>query len=259
MIIRTKRALMNQTSFAHQLSQYARLRPYRQGLQLEKPDVKDHSCIMLGEMFAWPMAAYIMDTNSCGVAGNLGCAALNSLYSENDLIGKTSVHFYEKKTALKHQFDDEIVMRNKALFISSETADRINADTVDIFTLKLPLYVQKSVAGVLGLTISTSKHNWSEFATHMGIIVNAGLIQTHFLPTTPKPQVDDVAIFFTRREQEILSELVRGKSAKIIANVLGLSVRTVENNILRMRDKTNCASKFELIDKYIDKVLYKAG
>lgn len=53
----------------------------------------------------------------------------------------------------------------------------------------------------------------------------------------------------TNRQNEMLFFLLRGKSAKEIADNLHLSARTVEDHITSLKDKFGCYTKSELIDR----------
>lgn len=55
-------------------------------------------------------------------------------------------------------------------------------------------------------------------------------------------------IVLNTREAEVLFLLLYGKKPQYMAKVLGLSVKTVENYVLRLREKFNANSKSELID-----------
>lgn len=50
------------------------------------------------------------------------------------------------------------------------------------------------------------------------------------------------------RESEVLFLLLHGKKPQYIANTLGVSVKTIENYVLRLREKFNANSKGELLD-----------
>jgi DNA-binding CsgD family transcriptional regulator len=52
----------------------------------------------------------------------------------------------------------------------------------------------------------------------------------------------------TQREIEVLSYTLRGQSARLIANILGISVKTVEYHLARIKHKFQCHSKAELIE-----------
>lgn len=74
---------------------------------------------------------------------------------------------------------------------------------------------------------------------------------------SPKPisyLLSDVDDFFslTEKQQECLFYLTRGKSIKQIAKRLGISPRTVESHLDTIKNKLQCDSKSELIEKVID-------
>lgn len=69
---------------------------------------------------------------------------------------------------------------------------------------------------------------------------------------TPKHKLKPMLSY---REAEIVSQLVRGKTAKHIAYTLGLSQRTVEKYLENIKFKFNAGSKSDLIEKCIDMFL----
>lgn len=54
----------------------------------------------------------------------------------------------------------------------------------------------------------------------------------------------------SKRENEVLAHLARGKTAKAIGMQLNLSRRTIEHHIANIKYKTNCNSRAELINLY---------
>lgn len=54
--------------------------------------------------------------------------------------------------------------------------------------------------------------------------------------------------YFTRRETECMICLIEGKTFKVIASALKISIRTVEYYIKNMKKKVNCRTRYELID-----------
>ncbi|MES2608500.1 MAG: helix-turn-helix transcriptional regulator [Pseudomonadota bacterium] len=56
----------------------------------------------------------------------------------------------------------------------------------------------------------------------------------------------------TSRQQTCLFLLVRGKSMKEIASILGISVRTAEEHITTIRTKLDCNSRSQVIEKAIN-------
>ncbi|MGF1688215.1 helix-turn-helix transcriptional regulator [Photobacterium japonica] len=60
------------------------------------------------------------------------------------------------------------------------------------------------------------------------------------------------AIQLNTRESEVLFLLLYGKKPQYIGKVLSVSVKTVENYVVRLREKFNANSKSELIDIALD-------
>lgn len=60
------------------------------------------------------------------------------------------------------------------------------------------------------------------------------------------------AINLNTRESEVLFLLLYGKKPQYIAKVLSVSVKTIENYVIRLRDKFNARSKNELIEMALD-------
>ncbi len=59
----------------------------------------------------------------------------------------------------------------------------------------------------------------------------------------------DWDVFFTKRQAECLFFLLRGKSAKVIAKILNLSHRTIEDYIEKIKMQLGCQTKSELFEK----------
>ncbi len=60
-------------------------------------------------------------------------------------------------------------------------------------------------------------------------------------------------VILPKRQEEVLFYLIRGKSAKSIAKLMGISFRTVEYYITILKNKFNCRTKNELIESAINK------
>jgi DNA-binding CsgD family transcriptional regulator len=59
-------------------------------------------------------------------------------------------------------------------------------------------------------------------------------------------------IHFSKREAECMVHLLKGKSIRGAAKLLGLSPRTVEFYVANMKNKVNCRTKFELVELVMD-------
>jgi DNA-binding CsgD family transcriptional regulator len=56
---------------------------------------------------------------------------------------------------------------------------------------------------------------------------------------------------FTSREMDVFGKLLQGRSVKKIAEELGISENTVVSHVRHMYHKTDCHSRQELIDLYM--------
>lgn len=72
------------------------------------------------------------------------------------------------------------------------------------------------------------------------------------LPYVPHPDLKILRRCLSKREAECLYFLLRGNTAKNIANILRLSPRTVEHYLENVKMKFNVRTKTELIEKTID-------
>jgi DNA-binding CsgD family transcriptional regulator len=77
------------------------------------------------------------------------------------------------------------------------------------------------------------------------------LKQTHY-PLA----IDGDEYQITAREMDCLYYLQRGYSAKLIARSLGVSPRTVEDHLARVREKLSCYNKTELLLKLGDSLAF---
>lgn len=59
-------------------------------------------------------------------------------------------------------------------------------------------------------------------------------------------------IKFTEREMECLYFIIRGKSAKVIADLLCVSRRTVEDYVNKLKIKFSVKNKYELISAAVE-------
>jgi len=62
----------------------------------------------------------------------------------------------------------------------------------------------------------------------------------------------DRSFYFTYREAQCLSYLAKGNSSKQIGKILELSPRTVQSYLDKIKNKFNCNTRSELIQKAIE-------
>ncbi len=63
-----------------------------------------------------------------------------------------------------------------------------------------------------------------------------------------KPTLSEKGFVLTKRETEIVSYILKGKSNKDIANALHISLNTVNNHVANVYEKTNVKNRVELVN-----------
>jgi len=120
-----------------------------------------------------------------------------------------------------------------------------------ILVCKSPIFnSDKKTVGVLwnGTDITnfiTNQYQWLD-STDRKFIVDLKAPKQYILTPEASP------LPLTERQQACLSLLIRGKTIKEIAFILGISNRTVEDHINAMKYKLGCNNKSQLIEKAID-------
>lgn len=166
----------------------------------------------------------------------LGCndnmAEELNLASRHDIYGKNDYDLLTDKIQIEH-----VVSCDKAVMLSG-----ITQQSKDIITLpnqrkefnctKFPLINSNGkTIGVIGISFCKKQNITKSFYDTYITIKEAKL---------------------TNREEEILNYIIRGKTAKVIAQLTHLSYRTIEQHIGNIKTKLNVRTKSELIEKTID-------
>jgi len=226
------------------------IKSFRSGIQLMKPEQTRGS--RLGEIYKSSIATYFMSTSSRIIGGNEATAELNGANSNCDLIGIDAHDLWDVEAACKMQTDDKHVMRQETLQITDDSAIRsVDQSHLHMISFKMPWYEQDKVIGIYGMTLQLNSHSLGEFTKNLTTIIAAGLIKGPQLSSIRTlTQAADDNIYLSHREMGILKLLVENLTAKQIAERLSISKRTVENYLANIKMKTNCDSKFELIEKY---------
>jgi DNA-binding CsgD family transcriptional regulator len=129
----------------------------------------------------------------------------------------------------------------------------------------LPLMCGWKVMLVERSILTDSENNENGVLTHVMDVSNSSMFKKCILNHSDQKIVDTtnkIASYIlsaehsplplTKQQECCMFLLIRGKSIKIIASILNISVRTVESHVEAMRYKLGCFSKSELIEKAID-------
>lgn len=245
--------MVNKTDFASELI----IKPFRAGVQLICPE---QACGMrLGATNDLPFAHYFMSPSSRNLNTNEACADLCAASSPRRLIGLDAYDLWDKTSASKSQANDKHVMNSESLLITDDSGTRMNDSSyVQMITFKMPWYAEEKVAGVYGITLKFNPLALGEFTSQLTTLMAAGLLKSEQMANLPLPhETKEENIYLSKREIDILRLLVQNMTAKQIAERLHLSKRTVENYLVNIKIKTNCDSKFALIEKFYWKLKSK--
>jgi DNA-binding CsgD family transcriptional regulator len=137
--------------------------------------------------------------------------------------GKTDFDLPWKHFAKKYRADDTYAARVELIHRLEPFV--VGEQPFTVRVVKMPILVKGYVVGILGQTrILTPGFNASA-------------------PTSPPASPKSL----TKRQQEILLLVLRGQSARQIADTLCISKRTVDTHIETLKNVCHCQSKSELV------------
>jgi DNA-binding CsgD family transcriptional regulator len=231
---------------------------FRQGIQLVNPDKMDlfQKPITVERMASMPFHVYFMNTKSVVQKLNERTAISFNLLSTTDAIGITVRDVAKKTSAERSLMVDRAVVETNAMLVKDELYTRLDDISFPMLSMKFPWYdIQHKLIGIFGFSIMIDKKWGCSLADSMTMLMQTGLLQTSCLRNGLLPGLVCDDIYFTKRQKDILQQIIKGKTARETAIILGLSRRTIESHIENMKQKTHSLSKSELIEKVINQYL----
>lgn len=225
-----------------------------QGVQLLDANQNKHAInpLALSKIYSMPFSVYFLDLNgSIQSANNVEAEILDRL-SVKEILGKTVNDLITPEAAELIRNNDRAVIKTNTRLIKDELLSRCDGITVPCLTIKQPCYSNHCLIGVFGMSLIIDPQRGLSLADSMHFLAETGLLASS-LETPLFPGLISNDIYFTKREKEILSHLIRGKSAQMIAVIFNRSKRTIEHHIENMKIKTNSQTKSELIEKVVDR------
>ncbi|HEV2614578.1 MAG TPA: helix-turn-helix transcriptional regulator [Gammaproteobacteria bacterium] len=228
---------------------------HKQGIQLVRPNNRQGRIPQpnISSLYNLPIPVYFYDPENKIIDGNEGAVEIASAKSIHDLRGNTVKKFVGKELDDLVSKNNRMVLQSESMNVIEESGIRVNNTFVSVMSFKLPWYYDNKIIGLLGCSIKMDAMSLHNFGNAFLALMSTGLINA-----THSPIKTHHGIYFSRREEEVLAQLVRGKTAKQIGEKLNLSPRTIESYVENMKIKTNCQSKAELIDKFVDEFFTRA-
>lgn len=220
--------------------------PYQGGVKLITQD-KPCGQLTLADCFELPYSVYLLNMQGETLNINHFGVEICGFASIEQAIGQTIFSVSKQIDASLLLENCQTVIANKNVKIFDENFVRHDGKTIYFLSFKFPCYNHKNlIAGVLGFSIIVGEQPISDA---LEIIKSLGLM--------PTERFNLHGAVLTNREQECLTLTVKGYSAKVIANQLKLSPRTVEEHLKNIRLKLNVNSKQQLIKKVTSSAPFK--
>lgn len=227
------------------------------GIKLIRPpqgslkNKEDARIVTVADLMEAPNMWFCNSDFAC-VLTNEDCAEVCGMDSVQDSINKTAFDFLERKQALFATHSDKNVMLNRHMDIIEFDLKRLDGEYLQSLTFKFPWYDNEDkIIGTFGVGIIIGRHC---LAKSLLKLISFGLFST-FESNHLMHRIDfnqKTGFYLSQREIECLQLSVRGKTAKQVANELGISRRTVEEYLDNIKIKMGVFSKAELINKAID-------
>lgn len=212
-----------------------------------------HPLCKVADIMKLPMNFYFTDTESTIKFINEKTAITCGYQSEKDAVGKSVRDIAIKKTANTILHNDKEVVRTRRPKIIEEHFIRFDEADLVAVSIKFPwLNQDNKVIGIFGCSILLGYPGSNSLANSLTFLMQTGLLNsTHRSQALSGLSISNIC--FSKREADILSLYVRGKTAKTIADILGLSHRTIEHHLERAKIKLGASTKSELIEKIFDR------
>lgn len=211
-----------------------------------------HHHYNIEELIRIPANVYWKDLKGVHLGCNEYTTLDTGLSSVNDYIGLTIFDISENERAKIIQQTDKQVMKSGLPHYLVESSGSKNSSPGLYISVKAPLLNKHAkVHGLIGISFRIENLQYSSIAsslTNMQFIhekdTSNNLILNH---STVNYLLKHYSL--TKKETEILLYLCQGKSAKEIAKIITISHRTVETHTEHIKEKLDCHSKYQLLDK----------
>jgi DNA-binding CsgD family transcriptional regulator len=226
-----------------------------QGVRLVQSDAASCHHTSVADLMQLPVNIYMMDGDSRMQKLNTATAETCGYVSVRNALGR-SVRDVSRRGTVEHIIhNDREVMRTQSCMVTTESYTRRDDLDLTAISIKFPLFDGTKTAGIMGISILQGYAGAPAIAEAVRMLMQTGLL-AHTAARAAIPGWEYDGVYFDEREAEIMRLLVRGKTAKNIAKYLGLSFRTVEHALEKIKVKMQVSSKSELIEKIIDHFPY---
>jgi len=166
------------------------------------------------------------------VANSLG------LDSPKQIIGQTDYDLFNTELAHTYRMGDVHVSKGGTLLNVKEIHPHLNS-SIEILTNKNQL--KNNAGDFSGVVVSFVNITGLTWTLHSDLLFDQKNNRYHI-------KIGNQTEYLTRREYDVLKNLLKGYTAKKIAKNLLLSPRTIEGYIENLKTKLQCSSKYHIIE-----------
>jgi len=196
-------------------------------------------------------SVYILNkTDSQFLRVNETNARILRVASPKDLMGNNVKKFIDPVNAESVLQNDKYVISMEKFLAIEERAIVLPDDkNVHCISLKMPCYKpDASLLGIFGISVVLSGNNLTPTFKEIDSLKLFNMLSPAEVTSSFKlPKIFD---HLSPREKQVLEFVVKGLSAKRIANKLLLSSRTVEHHIQNIKHSLKLKTKLDLIELY---------
>ena len=201
-----------------------------------------------------PISTYLVADNSQILDANEQTVKVLNMLSRKDTVGRSPEEIFIKDSAIKHiAADKTLIQANRPLLID-ESSIRKDGEFIYGISFKLPILNNDNKAiGLLGFSIPFGQHQITPLMDSLGHLAKTGLIKLpddllSYHSSNPYMGAIIDANYMTKREKDVVSHILLGKSVPQTAKLLGISPRTAEQHVENLKNKFGVSSKAELIE-----------
>jgi DNA-binding CsgD family transcriptional regulator len=198
-----------------------------------------------------PVNVYFMDSDSYMQRINDLTAETCGYISAANAVGKSIRDVSKQETISKILANNREVIECSTSKIDTESYLRSDDREMTALSMKFPLVEGNTVTGILGISILLEQS--LQMADVLNFLIQNDLLTSDQPATFPYLKID--CAYFSHRDRDIMYFLVRGKTAKQIARLLGLSYRTIEHRLDSIKQKLNVTTKSDLIERIVDEFI----
>lgn len=229
------------------------------GIKLVRPDMLTQEFDLydtgytLSRLMQLPFNIYFHDVDSKIQIINDTGIIICGFNSKTDATNKTMRDVLSPAHAAIILHEDKVVMQGNKIAMFENDLLRHDDLFFQGISIKSPWYNNNNqLIGFFGASVFYGEHKMVDALKQ---ISNMGLLSPHTLKNQNILTTFQENTYFSKRERDVIKLLLRGNSAKEIAEKLQLSRRTVEYYIENIKNKMNVSKKSELIEKLFEKFL----